>query len=110
MLALALGGALEASVDTAADGAEAQALLERRGGGFDLLLTDERMPGLHGSDLIRWVRRHRLVPQCVLMSAYHDGPALAEAAGADLFLRKPFELREALPQLRRRLHGAGSGA
>ena len=89
-LALSLGDALDAEVDTAADGAAALARLQE-GYAYALVITDERMPRMRGSELLAWLAARQPHVGRVLMTAYHDGPEIARAARADAFLRKPFD-------------------
>ena len=74
-----------------ADGAAALAALAR--GAPDLLLTDLRMPGLDGIDLLRAVRAMPLDLPVVLLTGHGDvGHAVqAMRAGAEDFLEKPYE-------------------
>ncbi len=80
---------------------------------FDAVLTDERMPGLSGSALIREVRGIRESIPVVLMSGYlgtvprdaREGSfADALGVGADIVLRKPLLARELATSLARVLH------
>jgi DNA-binding NtrC family response regulator len=83
-------------VETAADGHEAVRLLER--GSFDLILTDQRMPGMEGIELLERVRgAHPSLP-VVLMTAYGSVSSAVEAMkrGAADYLTKPFERDELL--------------
>jgi PAS domain S-box-containing protein len=57
---------------------------------FDALLTDERMPGLSGSALIREVRRIRGGVPVVLMSGYLG----MKSVDADVVMRKPVSARD----------------
>ena len=57
---------------------------------FDALLTDERMPGLSGSALIREVRGIREAIPMVLMSGYLG----MDGADADVVVRKPLSARD----------------
>lgn len=75
-------------VETAASGEDALAWLEREP--FDLLLTDGSMPGMHGVELLEWVRERRLVPHAGLMTAVVD-PAV-DARVASLGLPEPLHL------------------
>ena len=71
----------------ATNGAAPLALLE--GGGIDLLLTDELMPGLRGLELIAHLRAHPdLAMPVILMSAIRPGPIPPGVA----FLPKPFDI------------------
>lgn len=78
MLAQALGPfAQPVEVLTANDGLEAWRLAEQRQ--LDVLITDYRMPGLSGLDLIARVRSHHTDTRVILITAHHT-PALATAA------------------------------
>jgi two-component system response regulator HupR/HoxA len=87
---------------TASDGTEALAVVEREP--VVVLVTDHRMPGMTGLELIRAARDRRpdLIP--ILFTGYREQDILAEAinvGGIRRFIRKPFdphELREAIHQ------------
>ena len=70
---------------------------------FDLLLTDENMPGLSGTQLAQAVRALR--PELpVLMVSGHGGPAFdarAQAAGINQVLSKPLTRAELARALQR---------
>ena len=70
---------------------------------FDALITDERMPGMTGSALIRQVRGIRDGIPIVLMTGFVGGGALDRArdAGADEVLKKPLSARELATSLAR---------
>jgi CheY-like chemotaxis protein len=70
---------------------------------FDALVTDERMPGMAGSRLIREVRSIRPDIPIVLMSGFIGGTVLTSAreAGADEILKKPLSARELASTLAR---------
>ena len=73
---------------------------------FDAVITDERMPGMSGSSLIREVRGIRDRIPIVLMSGY-VGAALAtraREAGAEEVLKKPLSARDLAASLARVLH------
>jgi NtrC-family two-component system response regulator AlgB len=80
--------------ETATDGAEALAALERSR--FDVIFSDVRMPGMDGVELLREVRRRQPGAICVLMTAYATVHGAVEAMreGAYDYLIKPFELDE----------------
>ena len=73
---------------------------------FDVLITDERMPGMSGSALIREVRGIRAGIPVVLMSGFTAGTVSSRAreAGADEVLKKPLTGRELATSLARVLH------
>ncbi len=67
-------------------------LLEQRG--FDVILTDLRMPGLDGMEFIRKVKVQPEAPACIMLTAYGSIETAVEAmrAGAYDFLTKPVNL------------------
>jgi CheY-like chemotaxis protein len=74
---------------------------------FDLVLTDEAMPDLTGTDLAREFRRHRPGVPIVLVSG-HGGTQLAKVAamvGVNELLCKPLQRRELADSLARVLGG-----
>ncbi len=79
------------SVRTAQDTATALGLLDAAE--VDLLLTDYKMPGPSGIDLIEAARRRRPGLKAILMTAFGDSLTQAESArrGAAGYLSKPFE-------------------
>src|SRR5262249_52489386 len=74
---------------------------------FDAILTDERMPGVSGSDLIREVRRISPSIPIVLMSGFFSAAAALKARelGANDVLRKPLLARDLAMSLAGVLHG-----
>jgi len=68
-------------------------------GRFDVILTDERMPGLTGSALIRELRAIRPAIPVVLMSGYPD----MESVDADVVARKPLSARDLAASIARAL-------
>jgi CheY-like chemotaxis protein len=88
-------------ISTAGDGREA---LERLAGeAVDLVLTDVRMPGMGGLELLRRIRQQTPAVAVLLMTAYDDRTTVADAmrAGARDLLVKPLDL----PELRRAVSG-----
>jgi DNA-binding NtrC family response regulator len=96
--------ALEGSVWTVravADPQEALRALESQP--FHVLVTDLRLPGMSGLELIRRARRLHPGLRVVLMSAFGEPKDIVEAMrlGADDFLPKPFDLEAFLALLDR---------
>jgi DNA-binding response OmpR family regulator len=79
------------TVDTAADGPEG---LEKFGNGasYDLVLLDQRMPGMTGLEVLREMRRRDPQAQIIMATAFGTIDLAVEAMklGATDFLRKPF--------------------
>ncbi len=78
-------------VETAADGTEG---LEKFGNGsnYDLVLLDQRMPGLEGLDVLKQMRYHHPQAKIIMATAFGTIDLAVDAmkAGATDFLRKPF--------------------
>ena len=81
---------------TARDGKEAHLLLQKIS--VDLLITDEMMPHVTGTDLARWIRgqeKLRNIP--IIMMSAEENPAafnkLLEDKTIDSFLSKPFNAK-----------------
>jgi len=75
---------------TASDGARALDLLGRRS--FDVVLTDIRMPGADGFEILRAARSRADRPEVVMMTAYATVPNAVSAMreGAYDYIAKPF--------------------
>lgn len=75
----------------AADGSGARADLEAQR--FEVVLTDVRMPGMDGFELIRFVKERWPVTEVVMMTAFASIPAAVEAMrqGAYDYIQKPFD-------------------
>jgi CheY-like chemotaxis protein len=103
------------AVETAADGEEG---LDRfgEGTGWDLVLLDQRMPGLEGLDVLRQIRHRAPDARVIMITAFGTIDLAVDAmkSGAQDFLRKPFTaetLRGAVQSVLQGLSGtSGSGA
>jgi DNA-binding NtrC family response regulator len=91
----------EFDAEAAADGTEAIARLAE--GGWSVVVSDVRMPGALGTDVLATARAGERPPEVVLMTAYADVPSAVAAlkAGAYDYLAKPFEPDELLRVVRR---------
>lgn len=69
---------------------------------FDLLITDYKLPGLSGSDLVRALAQQGSTTPAVVMSAYTDVQTVTTAlgAGACVVLAKPVDIEALLKALR----------
>ncbi len=76
------------------DGKSAAELLERDG--FDLVITDQRMPGMTGQELLAWIQRKELTTPVIMITAYGTITQAVEAMqqGAADFITKPFSAEE----------------
>lgn len=79
---------------TASSGEEALAAFSADA--FDLVITDVRMPGLSGIDLLKHVKAHDSEVQVIVMTAYAEVSFAVEALrlNADDYLLKPFDIDE----------------
>lgn len=69
----------------------------------ELILLDIMMPGMDGYDVTRQIRKMSQLPYIpILLLTAHDQSSLVEGldAGADDFLRKPFDVDELLARVR----------
>ncbi|MFA6110020.1 MAG: sigma-54 dependent transcriptional regulator [Candidatus Latescibacterota bacterium] len=80
------------AVEVAADGNQARTLLAENG--YDLLITDLRMPGAGGMELLEHVRAHHPDTQTIILTAHGNVSTAVEAMkkGAFDFLTKPVDL------------------
>jgi DNA-binding NtrC family response regulator len=90
LLVQALGSAWE--VTAVGDPAAALAALDLAP--FEILVTDLRLPGMSGLELLKAAKRRHPALRAVLMSAFGEPRDIVEAMrwGADDFLPKPFDL------------------
>ena len=90
----------EAGYDTvmAADGRTALTLIENDEEHFDLVLTDVRMPGVKGDELLRSMRGRRAEAPVIVITAFGSVEQAVEMvkAGAYQYLTKPFPTNDLL--------------
>ena len=79
-------------VETAGDGAAALAIVSDDP--VDVIITDLRMPGMDGIELLRQLRERGFSQPVIVATAYGDVSSAVSAmrAGADDFLTKPLDL------------------
>jgi two-component system, OmpR family, response regulator MtrA len=102
-------GAAGFEVTTAADGVDG--LARFRADPYDLILLDVMLPRLDGYEVARQVRRTSTVP-IVMLTARGDtmDVVVGLEAGADDYVRKPFDLPELIARIRAALRRAGTTA
>jgi two-component system response regulator HydG len=88
------------TVQTAATGEEGLTLAG--GGGFDVILSDMRMPGLSGVDVLRRLRDQRVDSSFIIMTGFGTVDTAVESMklGAVDFVQKPFFRDELLMRVR----------
>lgn len=93
----------------ATNGLEAIEQISR--GEFDLIITDYRMPGLNGLNLISWIREFKADTPVFLMTSYvnRDMYHLAMQAGAKAFLLKPINFANLVKKVEKQLSPASHG-
>jgi putative two-component system response regulator len=99
----------DAMIETALSGEEAMSLLdeiERQGNELAILITDERMPGMRGHELLKQVRQRRPNVYGILLTGYADLDAIGIAvndAGLFRFMQKPWNRIDLAIAVRRAL-------
>ena len=98
-------------VTTAASGSEALEIFLAQPSGFDLVITDQTMPGITGIDLAERMLEARKELPIILFTGYSETvlPADAKAAGIRAFVMKPITRREMAKTVRRVLDAEKSG-
>ncbi|TFH02967.1 MAG: response regulator [Calditrichales bacterium] len=81
-------------VVTAASGDEAVKKMEKSP--FDLVLTDIRMPGMDGLELLQHIKSTYPKTEVIVMTAFGSSDKKEEALekGARFYIEKPFEIKE----------------
>lgn len=79
-----------------------EAILESSRNPFDLLVTDIRLPGISGMDLVRKIRVRRPVVKVMLITGLSDAHLNQQVKelAVDAFFRKPLEIPEFLEAAR----------
>ena len=81
-------------VITAASGEEAAERLKENQ--FDLVITDIKMPGMDGLELLSLIKANYPDTEVIVMTAYGSPEKKDEALkrGAHFYIEKPFEIKE----------------
>jgi CheY-like chemotaxis protein len=87
---------LEARGHRATSSPDAMAGLEHVRGEVDLVITDQRLPGMTGIEFIRAIRRVRPSLPVIMITGYPDLPTVQEARALDAvaFFTKPVDLKK----------------
>jgi DNA-binding NtrC family response regulator len=96
------------TVETASNGIDAASKLENLAAGVHAVITDLKMPGMDGLELLHHVRRTKPAVPVIVLTAFGTVPMAVEAmkAGANDFLTKPFS-HQALDEILTKHVGAG---
>jgi CheY-like chemotaxis protein len=107
-VAFFLGKGLERSghdydISLAQSGEEALEILKKSR--VDLLVTDLRMPGINGLELIRWVKASSPDTRTILITAYGNDEVEAEARRLEAYryITKPFDIGDFTETVKRAL-------
>jgi two-component system response regulator AtoC len=94
-------------VDTAETGEEG--LARCHGGSYDLVVTDLKLPGVTGLEILQALRNQGQRIPVIMMTAYGDVDTAVAAmrAGAYDFIQKPFKLNAIRKQVRAALRATG---
>jgi DNA-binding NtrC family response regulator len=97
----------EYDVETAATGEEGIARIDE--GGLDVVITDLRMPGKNGMDVLRHTHTRHPDVLIFMISAHGDVPTAVEAMkhGARDFIQKPFDIDDIRARIRAALDSRG---
>jgi len=105
VLTRALGDECEVWVRTSGD--EALQCLGQ-GEHFDVVITDLKMPGTNGMDLLRYIYRQKLLTRTILITAYGTPELEAQADRLETeYLLKPFNIQDLVDVVRRNLGESG---
>ncbi|HEX6799249.1 MAG TPA: response regulator [Ktedonobacterales bacterium] len=88
-------------VDGAHTGEEA--LVRLQAAPYDCVVSDIKMPGMDGFELLQWLRQHHPATRMVMITSFGSPSARQDALrdGAVAYFEKPFDLRALKDQLRR---------
>ena len=96
------------TVTLAADGREALDVLSK--GTFDLIISDLRMPGMNGVELMGEIVRRKIITPVIFLTAYGEVKSYMDLMnmGAFDYLNKPVEGRELLHAAKKALETHGN--
>lgn len=93
-------------VDSAGSGEEALELIKRDG--YDIVISDLKMPGMSGMELLAHVKQLKPETRVIMITAYATIESAVEAMrrGASDYISKPFKINEIEVAVRRALEEA----
>lgn len=70
--------------------------------GYDLIITNVRLPGVLGATILEGLRQHKGLPPVILITAFGDDGARADAmmSGVAAVFGKPFDIDDLLSAVR----------
>lgn len=76
---------------------------------YSCVISDVKMPGMDGFELLQWLRQHRPRTRVIMMTAFGSPTARQEAmrSGVIAYLEKPFDLATLKEELRRLVPAEG---
>ena len=79
--------------------------------GYDLVISDVRLPGIPGVTILEGLHRHEGLPPVILITAFGDERTHADAArfGAAAVFDKPFDIDDLLSKVREIIPAPGVG-
>ncbi len=79
-----------------------EAITELETGQFDLVITDLRLPGIDGFEVVRAVKKNTPQTSVIILTGYADEQSTTKALrlGADDFILKPCEVEDLLLRIR----------
>jgi DNA-binding NtrC family response regulator len=98
------------SVDKFTDPHDALVSFERNSDGYDLVLSDIRMPGLTGIELVKRIKQINAKTNCVLMSAFETGQLESELKELDLstLMKKPIHIDQLIHAVKACISNSGN--
>ena len=79
---------------------------------YDVVISDLKMPGADGFELLQWLRMHRPRTRLIMVTAFGSASTRTQAleSGVVSYLEKPFDLHTLKEELRRLLQQTGFSA